>query len=174
VHEALRDGNKDRARDLWAKIEALSKQVSCLWIRLRTELQEGELAEEFFRSMGAQYQKINSFYKEAVAIFPSHEKLPDIANARRDGLPWFFDKPELFSEALRAQRNYPADKAELEAAVEATVGRKGYLNEARRQEETICGEASPLSISWRLGYCGRIEEAISPTNGYRQAPRLVF
>jgi len=52
VHEALRDSNKDRAMDLCTKIEALSKQVPCLWIRLRTELQEDEVAEEFFRSMG--------------------------------------------------------------------------------------------------------------------------
>lgn len=133
VHEALRDGNKDRARDLCAKIGALSNQVPCPWIRLRTELQEDEVAEEFFRSTGAQYQKINPFCEEAVAIFPNHEKLPDIANARTEGLLWFFDKPELFSEAFREQRNYPAVKAELKAAVTATVGRRGLSLDARKQ-----------------------------------------
>lgn len=50
VHEALRDGNKDRARDLCEKIEALSKQLPSLWLRLRTELQKDEVAEEFFKS----------------------------------------------------------------------------------------------------------------------------
>jgi hypothetical protein len=133
VHEALRDSNKDRARDLCSKLEALSKQVPCLWIRLRTELQEAEVAEEFFSSIGAQYQKHSPFCKEAVAIFPNHEKLPDIVNARRDGLLWFFDKPKLFGEALKEQKNYPAVKAELKAAVQVTVGRKGLLNDARKQ-----------------------------------------
>jgi len=32
VHEALRDGNKDRAKGLCAKIEALSKQVPCFYL----------------------------------------------------------------------------------------------------------------------------------------------
>jgi hypothetical protein len=91
VHEALRDGNKVRAKDLCAKIEALSKQVPCLWIRLRTELQEDEVAEAFFRSMGVVYQKGNPFREEAVAIFPNHEKLPDIEDARREGLLWFLE-----------------------------------------------------------------------------------
>jgi hypothetical protein len=133
VHEALRDGNKVRAKDLCAKIEALSKQVPCLWIRLRTELQEDEVAEEFFRSMGVVYQKGNPFREEAVAIFPNHEKLPDIENARREGLLWFFRNPQLFGEALSEQGKYPAVKTELKAAVQTTVGRKGLLNEARKQ-----------------------------------------
>lgn len=89
VHEALRDGNKDRAKDLCTKIEALSKQVPCLWIRLRTELQEDEVAEEFFRSVGVSYQKSNPFREEAVAIFPNHEILHDIEDARSEGLLWF-------------------------------------------------------------------------------------
>jgi hypothetical protein len=133
VHEALRDGNKDRARGLCAKIEALSKQVPSLWIKLRTQLQEDEVADEFFRSIGAKYQKRNPFCEEAVAIFPNHEKLSDIERARRDGLLWFLSKPELFGEALREQKKYPAVKTELKAAVQATVGRKGLLNEARKQ-----------------------------------------
>lgn len=133
VHEALRDGNKDRAKDFVAKVEALSKQIPCLWIRLRTELQEDEVAEEFFRSIGAQYQKINPFCEEAIAIFPNHEKLPDIANARKVGLLWFLNKPDLFGEALSEQRKYPAVKAELKAAVQATVGRKGLLDEVVKE-----------------------------------------
>ncbi|MEP6932785.1 MAG: hypothetical protein ABI988_02405 [Nitrospirota bacterium] len=133
VHEALRDGNKDRARDLCAKIEALSKQVPSLWIRLRTEIQEDEIADEFFRSIGARYQKNNPFCVEAVSIFPNHEKLPDIEKARRAGLVWFFSKPELFGEALSEQKKYPAVKAELKAADQATVGGKDFLNEARKQ-----------------------------------------
>ena len=133
VHEALRDGNKDRARDLCAKIEALSKQVPCLWIRLRTELQKDEIAEEFFRSIGAEYQKINPFCEEAVAIFPNHEKLSDIENARRDGLLWFFNNAELFGEAHSEQKKYPGVKAELRAAVQGMVGRKGLSNEANKK-----------------------------------------
>lgn len=132
VHEALRDGNKERAKDLCAKIETLSRQVPCLWIRLRTELQEDEVAEEFFRSIGAQCQKRDPFCDEAVAVFPNHEKLPDIDAARRDGLLWFFNRPELFREALSEQRKYPAVKAELKTAVQATVGRKSLYNEARK------------------------------------------
>lgn len=133
VHEALRDGNKDRAKKFIAKIEALSKLIPCLWIRLRTELQEDEVAKEFFRSIGAQYQKINPFCEEVIAIFPNHEKLPDIANARKEGLLWFFNQPELFSEALSEQRKYPADKTELKTIVQQTVGRKGLLSKARKE-----------------------------------------
>lgn len=133
VYEALRDGNKDRAKDLCAKIEALSKEVPSLWIRLRTELQEDEVAEEFFKSTGAKYQKINPFCEEAIAIFPNHEELPDIDNARREGLSWFLSKPGLFGEARSEQRKYPAVKAELKASVQVTVGRKGLSHEARRQ-----------------------------------------
>lgn len=105
VHEALRNGNKNRAKDFCAKIETLSKQVPCLWIRLRTELQEEEVADEFFRSIGAKYQKKKPFCEEAVAIFPNHEELVDIESARKQGLPWFFDKPYLFGEALSEQKN---------------------------------------------------------------------
>jgi hypothetical protein len=133
VHESLRDTNKDRARVLCRKIEALSKQVRCLWIRLRTELQEDEVAEAFFRSMGVAYQKGNPFREEAVAIFPNHEKLLDIEDARREGLLWFFRNPHFFGEALSEQGNYPAVKAELKAAVQTTVGRKGLLNAVRKQ-----------------------------------------
>jgi len=132
VHEALRDGNKERAKDLCAKIETLSRQVPCLWIRLRTELEEDEVAEEFFRSIGTQYQKRGPFCDEAVAIFPNHEKLPDIDAARRDGLLWFFNRPELFGEALSEKRKYPAVKAELKTAVQTTVGRKSLYAEARK------------------------------------------
>lgn len=133
VHEALRDSNKDRAKDLCAKIEALSKQVPCLWIRLRTELQEDEVAEAFFRSMGVVYQKGNPFREEAVAIFPNHEKIQDIEGARREGLLWFFRNPQLFGEALSEQGKYPAVKTELKAAVQTIIGGKGLLNEARKQ-----------------------------------------
>ena len=133
VHEALRDGNKVRAKDLCAKIEALSKQVPCLWIRLRTELQEDEVAEAFFTSMRVVYQKGNPFREEAVAIFPNHKKLPDIEDARREGLLWFFRNPQLFGEALSEQGKYPAVKKELKAAVQTTIGGKGLLNEARKQ-----------------------------------------
>jgi len=83
--------------------------------------------------MGVSLQKSNPFCDEAVAIFPNHEKLPDIENARREGLLWFFKNPQLFGEALREQRKYPAVKAELKAAVQTTVGRKDLLNEARKQ-----------------------------------------
>jgi hypothetical protein len=107
VHEALRDGNKDRAKDLCSKIESLSKQVPRLWIRLRTELQKDEVAEVFFRSMGVVYQKGNPFREEAVAIFPNHEKYPDIENARSEGLLWFYRNPQLFGEALSEQGKYP-------------------------------------------------------------------
>ena len=133
VHEALRDGNKDRAKKFIAQIEALSKRIPCLWIRLRTELQEDEVAEKFFKSIGAQYRKINPFCKEAIAILPNHEKLPDIENARKEGLFWFFNQPELFSEALSEQRKYPAVKAELKATVQETLRRKGLLGKARRE-----------------------------------------
>lgn len=133
VHEALRDGNKDRARELCAKIEALSKQAPSLWIRLRTQLQEDEVAEEFFRSTGGQYQKVDPFCEEAIHIFPNHEKLHDIQSARREGLLWFFNRPELFGEAHTEQGKYPAVKAELKAAVQATIGRKRLSIEARRQ-----------------------------------------
>lgn len=97
---SLRDGNKVRAKDLCAKIEALSKQVPCLWIRLRTELQEDEAAEAFFRSMGVVYQKDNPFRNEAAAIFPNHEKISDIEEARREGLLWFFRNPQLLVKHL--------------------------------------------------------------------------
>ena len=120
VHEALRDGNKDRARDLCTKIEALSRQVPCLWIRLRTQLQEDEVAEEFFKSIGAQHERRKPFCEEAVAIFPNHEKLQDIEKARSEGLLWFFSKPELFGEALKNQRTYPDVKTELKTAVQIT------------------------------------------------------
>lgn len=133
VHEALRDGNKDRAKDICAKIDALSRQVPSLWIRLRTELQESEVADEFFRSMGVSYEKGNSFCEEAVAIFPNHERLSDIEDARREGLLWFLKKPDLFGEARSEQEKYPTVKAELKAAVLATVGRKGLYSEARKQ-----------------------------------------
>lgn len=133
VREALRDGNKDRARDLCTKIEALSRQVPCLWIRLRTQLQEDEVAVEFSKFIGAQYQRKNPFCEEAVAIFPNHEKLQDIERARNEGLLWFFSKPELFGEALRNQRSYPDVKTELKAAVRVAIGRKNLLNEARKQ-----------------------------------------
>lgn len=133
VHEALRDGNKDRAKEFVAQIEALSKLIPCLWIRLRTELQEDEVAEEFFKSIGAQYQKIYPFCEEVIAIFPNHEKFPDIANARKERLLWFFNHPELFSEALSEQRKYPAVKAELKEAVQKTVGRKDVLDKARKE-----------------------------------------
>lgn len=133
VHEALRDTNKDRASVLCRKIEALSKQVPYLWIRLRTELQKDEVAEAFFRSMGVAYQKGNPFREESVAIFLNHEKIPDIEGARREGLLWFFNRPTLFGQALGEQRKYPAVKAELKAAVQSTVGRKGLLNEAKKQ-----------------------------------------
>jgi hypothetical protein len=144
VHEALRDGNKDRAKDLCVKIETLSRQVPCLWIRLRTELQEDEVAEEFFRALGAQYQKRSPFCEEAVAIFPNHEKLSDIDVARRDGLLWFFNRPELFNVALSEQRKYPGVKAELKTAVQETVGRKSLYNEARkRYVEKLLPSRSP-------------------------------
>jgi hypothetical protein len=133
VHEALRDSNKDRATDLCTKIEALSKQVPCLWIRLRTELQEDEVAEEFFRSMGVSYQKNNPFCEEAVAIFPIHEKLSDIEDARREGLLWFFKNPQLFGEALSEQRKYPVIKAELKAAIQTMIGGKSLFNEGKKQ-----------------------------------------
>lgn len=133
VHESLRDGDKGRAKKFIAQIDALSKLIPCLWIRLRTELQKDEVAEEFFRSMGAQYQKINPFCEEVIAIFPNHEKLPDIANARKERLLWFFNQPELFSEALSEQKKYPAVKAELKAAVQEAVGRKGLLDKARKE-----------------------------------------
>lgn len=100
---------------------------------MRTELQEDEVADQFFRSIGAKHQKNNPFCGEAVAILPNHEQLPDIEKARGDGLLWFLSKPELFGEALSEQRKYPAVKAELKAATQATVGRKGLLNEARMQ-----------------------------------------
>ena len=132
VHEALRDGNKDRAKEFVAQIEALSKLIPCLWIRLRTELQEDEVAEEFFRSIGAKYQKRKPFCEEAVAIFPSHEKLVDIGSARKQGLLWFFDKPYLFGEALNEQKKYPGVKRELKTAVRATVGRKKMPDETKR------------------------------------------
>lgn len=147
VHEALRDGNKDRAEGLCAKIESLSKQVPCLWIRLRTELQEDEVAEAFFRSMGVVYEKDNPFREEAVAIFPNHEKLLDIENARREGLLWFFRNPQLFGEALSEQGKYPAVKTELKTAVQTTVGRKGLLNEARKQYvENLLPSRSPGGV----------------------------
>ena len=133
VHEALRDGSKGRARELCTKSEALSTQVPCLWTRLRTELQADEIAEEFFGSIGAPYQKNNPFCEEAVAIFPNHEKLSDIEDARREGLLWFLNKPELFDEALSEQRKYPVVKAELKAVAQTTIGRKGLFNEAKKQ-----------------------------------------
>ena len=124
---------KERARDLCAKIEALSKQVPCIWIRLRTELQENEVAEEFFRLIGVPYQKNSPFREEAVAIFPNYEKLLDIEGARRERLLWVFNRPTLFGEALSEQRKHPGVKTELKVAVQATVGRKGLSNEARKQ-----------------------------------------
>lgn len=129
VHEALRDGNKDRARNLCKKIEALSKQLPSLWIRLRTELQEDEVKDEFFRSIGAKNQKRKPFCEELVAVFPNHA---DIESARRQGLLWFFDKPDLFGEALNEQRKYPGVKGELKTAVRATVGRKKMPDETKR------------------------------------------
>lgn len=133
VHEALRDGNKDRARALCAKIEALSKQVPCLWIRLKTELQEDEIAEAFFGSIGVLYRKRNPFCEEAFAIFPELDKHTDLESVKREGLVWFFNKPKLFGEALSEQRKYPVVKSELKAAAQAMVARKGLSVEAKRQ-----------------------------------------
>jgi hypothetical protein len=133
VHEALRDSNEDRAKDLCTKIETFSKQVPCVWIRLRTELQEDEIAEGFFRSMGVSYQKKKPFCEEAVAIFPNHEKLSDIEDARRKGLLWFFENPQLFGEALTEQRKYPAIKTELKAAVQTMIGGESLFKEGRKQ-----------------------------------------
>jgi len=132
VHEALRDGNQGRAKALCPKIESLSRQVPCSWIRLRTELQRDEVEAEFFRFIGAQYSKESPFCKEAIAIFPNHEKLSDLESARRDGLLWFFDKPDLFGEALSEQEKYPGVKGELKAAARATIGRKGMPDETNR------------------------------------------
>lgn len=133
VHEALRDGNKDRAKTLCSKIGALSKQVPCLWIRLKTELQEDEIAEAFFGSIGVLYRKRNPFCEEAFAIFPELDKHTDLESLKKEGLVWFFNKPKLFGEALSEQRKYPVVKSELKAAVQAMVGRKGLSVEAKRQ-----------------------------------------
>lgn len=133
VHEALRDKNKERARNLCSDINTLSREVPSLWIRLRTKLQEEEVAEAFCRHIGASHQAESPFCNEAIAIFPDHEKLRDIEVARRDGLLWFFENGQLFSEASAEQKNYPGVKAELKKAVQTLVGAKHLFNESKKE-----------------------------------------
>ena len=88
VQEAIRDGNKDRARDLCEKIEMLSKEVPCIWIRLKTDLQEDEVAEDFFNSIGILYLKRSPFCDGIFAIFPELNRHDDVENIRKEGLVW--------------------------------------------------------------------------------------
>jgi hypothetical protein len=133
VQEAIRDGNKDRARDLCEKIEMLSKEVPCIWIRLKTDLQEDEVAEDFFNSIGILYLKSSPFCDGIFAIFPELNRHDDVENIRKEGLVWFFKKPKLFSEAFAEQSKYPSIKSKLKWTVQATVGRKGLSREEQRQ-----------------------------------------
>lgn len=133
IHEMLRDKNAERARNLCVQLDSLTKDIPCLRIRLRLPIQEDELAAEFFKSQNASYARQGPLCKESLAIFPNSEKAPWIEEARRQGLCWFFDKPHLFSEALREQNSYPKTKSELKSAVQTTVGAEGILREAKKQ-----------------------------------------
>ncbi len=125
VQEAIRDGNKDRAKDLCEKIETLSKEVPCVWIRLKTDLQEDEVAEDFFNSIGASYYKRSPFCEGVLAIFPELNRHHDIENIRKEGLVWLFKRPKLFHGAFAEQSKYPSIKAKLKS----TVGRRGLSRE---------------------------------------------
>jgi hypothetical protein len=129
VQEAIRDGNKARARDLCQKIEMLSKEVPCAWIRLKTDLQEDEVAEDFFNSNGIRYCKRSPFCEGVLTIFQELDRHHDIENIRKEGLAWFFNRPELFHGAFAEQSKYPSIKLKLKS----TVGRKGLSREEQKQ-----------------------------------------
>ncbi|MDF0676205.1 MAG: hypothetical protein P0120_17995 [Nitrospira sp.] len=133
VQEAIRDGNKDRAIDLCKKIEMLSKEVPCVWIRLKTDLQEDEVAEDFFNSIGIPYCKRSPFCEGVLAIFPELSRHHDIENIRKEGLVWFFKRPKLFHGAFAEQSKYPSIKSKLKSTVQATVGRKGLSRQEQKQ-----------------------------------------
>lgn len=133
IHEMLRDKNKDRAKDLCTHLDSLTKEIPCLWIQLRLIIQGDELASEFFKAHNVAYTRQESFCQEPLALFPNSEKAPWINEAKKDGLVWFFNKPDLFREAAREQSNYPQAKSELKSAVQTTVGAKDILREAKKQ-----------------------------------------
>ena len=133
VQEAIRDGNKDRARDLCRKIEMFSKEVPCVWIRLKTDLQEDEVAEDFFSSNGIPYYKRSPFCEGVLAIFHELNRHHDVENIRKEGLVWFSKRPKLFHGAFAEQLKYPSIKSKLKSTVLATVGRKGLSREEQKQ-----------------------------------------
>lgn len=133
IHEMLRDKNTERAKNLCVQLDSLTKEIPCLWIRLRLTIQEDELAVEFFNSQNVSYARQEPLCEEPLALFPNSEKAPWIEEARKQGLRWFLDKPRLFSEALREQINYPKTKSELKSALQTTVGAEAILREAKRQ-----------------------------------------
>lgn len=133
VQEAIRDGNKNRARDLCEKIEILSKEVPCIWIRLKTDLQEDEVAEDFFNSIGMPYSKRSPFCDGILAIFPELNRHSDVENIKQEGLVWFFQKPRLFHGAFGEQAKYPSIKSRLKSTAQATVGRKGLSREEQKK-----------------------------------------
>lgn len=97
VFEMLGYGDKARAKQRCVHLEELRKEAPCLWIRLRTELQRDEISEAFFQAEGVDYKRKETFYDEPVALIPNSEKASWFEQARRDGLLWFFNKPELLS-----------------------------------------------------------------------------
>lgn len=133
IHEMLRDKNTGRAKSLCVQLDSLTKEIPCLWIQLRLPIQQDELAAEFFKSQNVSHPRQELLCEGPLAIFPNSEKAPWIEEARKQGLHWFFDKPNLFSEALREQNNYPKTKAELKSAVQTTVGAAAILREAKRR-----------------------------------------
>ena len=147
VQEAIRDGNNDRARDLCEKIEMLSKEVPCVWIRLKTDLQEDEVAEDFFNSIGVPYCKRSPFCDGVLAIFPELNRHSDVENIRKEGLVWFFKRPKLFYEALAEQSKYPDIKSKLKATVQTIVGRKG-LSGKRRSSSFRCFFHLTSLVAW--------------------------
>lgn len=133
AQEAIRDGDKNRARDLCEKIEGLSKEVPCAWIRLKTDLQEDEVAEDFFRSIGMSYCRRSAFCEGILAIFPELNRHADVESIRKEGLVWFFKRPKLFYGAFTEQSKYPGIKSKLKSTVQATVGPKGLSREEQKQ-----------------------------------------
>jgi len=133
VFEILQYGDKVRAKKRYVHLEELRKEVPCLWIRLRTELQRDEIAEAFFQAEGVDYKRKEIFYDEPVALIPNSEKASWFGQARRDGLLWFFNKPELFKKFQQGQSNYPVTKLDIRHARENLVGHKEAISKSQTQ-----------------------------------------
>ena len=111
----------------------LSKEVPCVWIRLKTDLQEEEVAEDFFDSKGIPYCKRSPFCEGILDIFPELNRHQDVENIRKEGLVWLLKRPKLFHGAFAEQSKYPSIKSKLKSAIRVTVGQKGLSREEQKQ-----------------------------------------